>query len=110
MKRFKYLSMFVLLLSCMAVQAQSDTTVNFHVSGVCGQCKQRIQEALKLKGVQSASWDVATKMVTVKYTPSLIQLPQLHTAIAAAGHDTELMKARDDDYKALPECCHYREM
>jgi hypothetical protein len=37
-------------------------------------------------------------------------MEQIQDKIAAAGHDTELKKAKDETYNALPECCHYREM
>ncbi|HWJ28561.1 MAG TPA: hypothetical protein VNS32_18605, partial [Flavisolibacter sp.] len=47
-----------------AQSGASDSTVSFKVFGVCVQCKQRIQKSLKIKGVQSASWDVSTKILT----------------------------------------------
>ena len=28
--------------------------------------------------------------------------------IADAGHDTKSFRAKDEDYEALPECCHYK--
>ncbi len=111
--RIKYLSIVLLgLLSFLAVNAQSnstDTTVSFKVNGTCGQCKQRIQKALKIKGVQSATWDVATQMLTATYTPSVISLDKLHEIVAGVGHDTEKKKASDKVYKALPDCCLYRD-
>ncbi|HWJ29343.1 MAG TPA: TonB-dependent receptor, partial [Flavisolibacter sp.] len=88
----------------------ADSTVSFKVYGVCVQCKQRIQKSLKIKGVQSASWDVSTKILTVTYNPSVISLDGLHDAVTAVGHDTEKKKADENVYNKLPECCHYREM
>jgi hypothetical protein len=35
-------------------------------------------------------------------------LETVQKAIAGAGHDTELFKAGDEMYNALPACCHYR--
>lgn len=102
--------LYLLLLSSIAYSQNTDTTVSFKVFGVCVQCKQRIQKALKINGVKTASWDVATKMLTVRYLPAMITLDNLHETVAAVGHDTELKKAKDEVYKALPECCHYREM
>lgn len=93
-----------------AKNASSDTTVTFKVFGVCEQCKARIQKSLKVKGVRSASWSVETKMLTVVYSPSLVSLDGLHKTVASVGHDTEKEKAADGVYKALPECCRYREM
>ena len=114
MTYIKSLSIFLVgLFSFITVNAQSDptdTTVSFKVYGACGQCKQRIQKALKIKGVQTASWDVATQTLTTTYFPSILSLDKLHEIVAGVGHDTEKKKADDDVYKALPECCHYREM
>lgn len=110
----KYFTLVVLsVVSWVSLSAQlskQDTTISFKVSGVCVQCKQRIQKSLKIKGVQSASWDVDSKMVTVTYAPSIISEDQLQETVASVGHDTEKKKAKDAIYKALPECCHYREM
>ena len=114
MKIIKYFIALCLFVSGYAGYGQSskplDTTATFKVFGVCGQCKQRIQKALKVKGVEVATWDVETKMLTVTYQPALISLQGLHHTVAAVGHDTEQEKATDAAYKALPECCRYREM
>lgn len=116
MKRIVYVAAFFLLVSGATSYAQDvkistgDTTAMFRVSGVCVQCKQRIQKSLKIKGVHTASWNVETKMLTVAYNPSFVSLDRIHHTIASVGHDTGKEKAKDEAYKALPECCHYREM
>lgn len=90
--------------------AAKDTSVSFKVYGVCEQCKQRIEAALKVKGIASAGWDVDTKILALTYDPARISLDKIHKKIIAAGHDTHEKKAGDDVYNALPDCCHYREM
>jgi outer membrane receptor for ferrienterochelin and colicins len=113
MKYIKFFCIIMMSIFSSVVYAQSnltDTTVSFKVAGACVQCKQRIQKSLKIKGVKLANWNVETKTLTVTYAPSIIQLDQLHQTVADAGHDTEKKKATDETYKALPECCHYREM
>jgi len=112
MNLVKYAAFILLVLSGTVVNAQSDkdTTVSFKVFGVCGQCERRIEKSLKIKGVQSADWDVSTQMLTVKFKPQSITINQLHKTVAAVGHDTEMEKADDEVYQALDECCHYREM
>ena len=90
--------------------AQQDSAARFKVFGACGQCRQRIEKSLKIKGVSTAKWDVATQMLSVGYDPSVISLHDLHKKMADIGHDTELEKARDEVYKALPECCLYRDL
>jgi outer membrane receptor for ferrienterochelin and colicins len=112
MKRI-YLLGFILLVSLRATIAQSnkkDSTTSFKVQGVCGMCENRIEKALKIKGVKSANWDVDTKMLSLVFDPSRISLEKVHFVLAGVGHDTELEKAKESTYKALPDCCHYREM
>ncbi|HEY0750075.1 MAG TPA: carboxypeptidase-like regulatory domain-containing protein, partial [Chitinophagaceae bacterium] len=92
------------------VFAQVDTTVSFKVSGLCGMCKQRIEKAANLKGVESAKWSAADQLLTVKYNSGKATIDQLHQAVANAGHDTELKKANDEVYKNLPDCCLYRDL
>jgi len=87
-----------------------DTTVYFKVRGACEMCKERIEETAKIKGVRSASWDVNSKILTLNYTPSNELLPKINKRIAEVGHDTELEKAKDAIYNALPACCYYREI
>lgn len=82
---------------------------SFRVSGLCGMCKDRIEKTAKeLSGVMSAVWDAETQMLKIGYHPNEITLRTIHKAIAAVGHDTELEKAPDEVYKALPACCLYR--
>jgi outer membrane receptor for ferrienterochelin and colicins len=103
--------MTIALLGLLSSYSQSkDSTTTFKVYGVCGECKQRIEKTLKVKGIKSAKWSVKTKMLNVTYDPSVITLDKIHTKLVDAGHDTELKKAKDEVYNALPDCCHYREI
>ena len=102
------LLVIVLLSGFMTTSAQVNnefTSDSFKVYGECGQCKTRIEKALKIKGIRSAVWDVNTKMLSVNYDPAVIKPEEMHSRVAAAGHDTELKKAKDEVYNALPECC-----
>lgn len=82
----------------------------FEVSGNCGMCKDRIEEAaLSLQGVNEAEWSEETKVLHVTFDDSKVKLADIHKKIAEAGHDTELEKAPDDVYEALPACCLYRD-
>jgi copper chaperone CopZ len=101
----------VFLLPAIHLSAQpvnKDTTITFRVSGECGMCKKRIEAAAQAKGVSSAKWNVETKILSLTYNPSKTAAEKVHEKIVAAGHDTELKKADDAAYKALPECCFYR--
>lgn len=79
------------------------------VDGVCGMCKKRIENAvLYEKGVQSASWDVATKILTVTWRTDKTTKQTIAEKIADVGHDNALQKARDEDYAKVHKCCRYR--
>jgi copper chaperone CopZ len=96
--------------SVNAQTSQADSSASFKVYGECIQCKQRIEKALKVKGIESANWDVATEMLAVVYDPSIITLEKIKSKILAVGHDLEFKKADDKIYNALPECCRYRDV
>jgi Cu(I)/Ag(I) efflux system membrane fusion protein len=82
---------------------------SFRVSGNCDMCKERIEKAvLGVKGVYKAVWSIEKKELSVDFDNEKTDLKTIHKAIAAAGHDTELFKADDVIYAALPECCLYR--
>lgn len=83
--------------------------ITFTVHGDCGMCKRRIEGAAKsVNGVKTASWENEFQMITVTYDETRTKPINIHKAIAAAGHDTEKVKADDKKYKSLPECCRYR--
>lgn len=86
----------------------TEKTDTIKVYGNCGMCKKRIEGALtKVKGVQSANWDVATKMLTVTYDESKINLDDIHQKVADVGHDTDKVQAKDSVYNGLMGCCQY---
>ena len=84
-----------------------DETSTFKVFGNCGMCKNRIQTALKVKGISQADWDVESKMLTVSYDPKVITLDEIHKKNAAVGHETEKVMTDDKTYKNLMGCCQY---
>jgi Cu(I)/Ag(I) efflux system membrane fusion protein len=85
------------------------TTISFNVSGNCEMCKDRIEKAaLSVPGVKNAVWDINLKKAKIEYDNTIAQPESIQKAIANIGHDTELFKADDKVYNALPECCLYR--
>lgn len=105
------LSLLVLILSVGHKSfAQSDSTARFEVAGNCGMCKNRIEKAANIKGVESAVWNIQTGELTVKYNSQQTKLNHIQQAIATVGHDTPLYTAPDDVYKKLHECCHYNRL
>jgi copper chaperone CopZ len=98
---------FTVILINTFVQAQSNTTISFGVSGNCEMCKKTIETSLKVKGVQSAVWNPKTKIIEVTFNPNIIKEQKLHQLIAESGYETDKLKADEDAYQALPECCLY---
>ena len=114
-----FISVLALSLYTVTVSAQThdhakpvtgqDTvkTESFRVWGACGMCKARIEKTVLAEGVTAASWDSKTQLLTVTYNPAKTGKEALSKKLAAAGHDTEKLKAPDEVYNSLPGCCHY---
>jgi hypothetical protein len=114
-KLFFVLSAAVLA-SCVSSQtstvepAESDVEwAEFHVEGVCGECEERIERAALINGVRSAEWDRHTEIIKVIFVPAKVTVDDIQKAIAAVGHDTDNYKAPDEVYRAMPQCCWYRD-
>lgn len=83
-------------------------TEKVKVYGNCDMCKARIEKAAKaVDGVASANWDKKSKMIDLAYDDSKTDVHKVEMAIANAGHDTEMHKAKDEVYEKLPGCCQY---
>ena len=57
-------------------------------------------------GASYAVWNTDTKMLTVKYAGAANKI-KIEEAIAGAGYDTPDVKATEDAYNKLDECCQY---
>lgn len=102
---FNLVTMF--LLGTLSVFAGTKTD-KIKVSGNCDMCKSRIEKAAKsVDGVSAADWNKKTKVLELTFDDSKTDVKKVETAIAAVGHDTELVKATDKAYNDLPSCCHY---
>ncbi len=115
MKLIKYLLILYLVFTGLASypqnikQAAEDTAITFKVFGACEQCKDRIEHALKVKGVKTAVWNVDSKQLSLVYNPSQVSLEKIENKIVAVGHDLENKKSKQVVYNTLPKCCLYRE-
>ena len=72
-------------------------------------CKARIEKALKTDGISKAEWNTKTKILTIVYDTKKLKSEDIQKKIAAAGHDTEKIKADSNAYDKLPGCCKYRD-
>ena len=83
------------------------TTISFPVNGNAA-CKANIESALTVKtGVVSASWDAASKTITVKYLTSALDKTDLYSWLALAGYDSHELRAKKAAYDALSADCQY---
>jgi periplasmic mercuric ion binding protein len=107
----KYLFSIMIIMMSFNVKAQSKVTKDtLTVFGVCGDCKERIEEACySVKGVKEAKWNKKTKVLSVAYNNSKTNLTTIAEAVAKIGHDSRLATAKTEIYKGLPACCAYRE-
>ena len=106
-----YLKLFIVglfFMQTMCCVGQSKfTECNFLVQGVCAMCEDRIENALDLKGIKLAAWDLKSKRIRVIYKNTLYTEEELHVLIAEAGHSTEKVKATKAAYEKLHKCCRY---
>ncbi|MDR1746324.1 MAG: copper chaperone [Tannerella sp.] len=92
-----------------AAAQHSDEHVEMTVGGSCGMCKERIEKTAKaVEGVATAEWDQSKQQLHLHIDAGKTSREAISKALAAVGHDTELDKAPDEVYDALPDCCKYR--
>ena len=106
--RTKVLSLVALFLMGTATVFAASKTEKFKVYGNCGMCEKTIEKAaLSVDGVSTAHWNKETKQMEVTFNDAKTDVHKVHMAIAKAGYDTDMHKATDEAYEALPSCCHY---
>jgi Cu(I)/Ag(I) efflux system membrane fusion protein len=90
-------------------QDASVQKISLLVQGACEMCKMKIEGTAKsIEGVKTAEWNLSTKVLNLEYDHGKTTPGAISKAIAAVGYDTEMDKASDDVYNALPGCCKYR--
>jgi len=82
---------------------------NLLVQGNCTMCKARIEtSALSTTGVQSAIWNMETKVLEVDFLKDETSLKNIAKAVSSEGHDSTEEIADIKTYENLPLCCAYR--
>ena len=85
--------------------------VEFKVAGNCEMCEKRVEKAaFSVKGVKSAEWHADHGDIHLIIDETKCSAKDVAKAIAAVGHDTEFVKAKDEDYENLHGCCLYERM
>ena len=88
--------LFLLSFSLAFSQTKTET---FFVDGVCGMCKERIENScIKVKGIKMVNWNVDSRQLKVIYNQKKINLPEIHKFVASVGHDTKIEKAPEKIY------------
>lgn len=101
-----------IILMSFSVNAQEklnkNAKVKFHVSGNCEMCKSRIEKAaFSVSDVKTAEWNSEDEMLELIINENKTNVTSIQEAIAKVGHDTEGIKATDEDYEKLHTCCAY---
>lgn len=79
------------------------------VAGICGMCKDRIQDrTLMFPEIVQAFWEIESGMLVISVHKEF-NINFLHEALAEIGHDTKSAKATDEAYNNLHGCCKYRD-
>ena len=102
----------------LSVQAQEKKTekkknakYEIAVNGNCGICKKRIEKAAySVAGVKSAQWHQDHHDMHLIIDETKCSIDDVHKAVAAVGHDTDKVKAKDEVYDKLHGCCQYERL
>ena len=105
----KIMIAIVVLLSANAVQAQIKNvkTQKIKIYGNCGMCKKTIEKVANLENVVSVNWNKDSKIAVLTYDAKATNQEEILKRIAAAGYDSEKIKATDAAYQSLHTCCQY---
>ena len=102
----------MLLFVAFSAQAHDKKNKNakyvIEVNGNCEQCQKRIQKAaFSVAGVKSANWNIETHDLSLILNEEKVTILDVKKALAKVGHDTNEVKASDEVYDNLHNCCKY---
>lgn len=106
----KVILVVILLIGTVTFAQNKNAKATIEVDGVCNMCKERIEKAaIRAKGVKLAIWDVNTHDLKLIYDERRTDLKKIKQSIADVGHDTKEIKATEEAYHSLHDCCLYRD-
>ncbi|ALI97869.1 heavy-metal-associated domain-containing protein [Rufibacter tibetensis] len=80
--------------------------VKIKTSAVCGMCKATLEKGLAYeKGVNKATLDVESKILTVSYNGEKTSLDKIKKAVNELGYDADNSPAAPRAYDRLDACC-----
>lgn len=110
MKRVVLLMLVMLMGVTLQAQEKKKKNAKYEigVSGNCDMCKKRIENAaFGVSGVKYAAWHADHQDLHLILDENKCSVNDVRKAVARAGHDTDKVKAKDEDYKGLHDCCKY---
>ena len=100
----------IMLMGVVSFAQNKNARASMEVDGVCLMCKERIEKAcIKTKGVKSAVWNVETHELKLIYDERKTNLETITKSIVSVGHDTKELKATEEAYNSVHDCCRYRD-
>jgi mercuric ion binding protein len=107
--------MFLMVVAFIGLSTQAQEKKNknakhsVEVNGNCEQCKKRIEKAsFSVAGVKSADWGIGSHLLNLIINEQKGSVLDVEKAVAKIGHDTEHVKAKQEDYDNLHSCCLYK--
>ena len=90
------------------VKKNKNAKYDIAVNGSCEMCKKRIEKAAySIKGVKSADWNIDNHTLYIILNEEKGVVIDVKKAIAKVGHDTDEVKATEEEYNKLQGCCLY---
>jgi len=104
------LTILMICLMNVAFAQDKNARASLEVDGVCVMCKERIEKAaIRTKGVKSAVWTIQTHQLALIYDARKTDLDLISQSVANVGHDTKAIKATEEQYLSVHDCCRYRD-
>ena len=102
----------MLLIVSFSANAQEKKNKNakhdIEVNGNCEMCKKRIEKAaFSVSGVKTAEWHSDDQTLHLTLNEQKGSISEVKKAVAQVGHDTDEVKATDEQFQKLHECCMY---
>ena len=107
MKNLLIIVLIVGLSACGIMNGQSSKkTISIQTNAECGECKERIEEALNYtSGIVYAELNLDTKKVDVKYNSKKITEAEIKQVISKTGYSADEVEADKKSQSELPACC-----
>jgi copper chaperone CopZ len=106
MKILLTLIAILLIGNTLFAQSKKVETVVIQTSAQCEMCKERIEvELIYTGGVKKAILNLEDKSVSVTYKTKKLSADKIRKIVSDLGYDADEVKANQEAYGNLPECC-----